>query len=207
MNANRYRERYARTNKRRSSGKTVGRPSVSHRTDDQQAIIRLLTKQNELAVIFGTVSVRRILQIALRVKRAKRRDDAALADESIRTRVARRPCKDREGRERNFHHLTPKMREGQPYYGGYSHNKLLIVIARHQAIHNEFGVRTWEEIILLLSRCVAIHDQTNLDLLVDTTQAATRNRTCRKRARRALKNYFRSYDPGMLRGHFLLCAR
>ncbi len=191
-------------------GGKSGRPSVSHRTNDQQAIVRLLTKKNELAIIFKTASVSRILKIALRVKRAKRRDDALLVDDSIRMRAPHRPSKDRKGSERNFHHLTPKMREGQPYYGGYAHNKLLIVIARHQAIHNEFGVRTWEEIILLLSRCVAIHHQTNLDQLVSMTQPTSANRTCRKRARRILRDHFNNCDPGIFRGHLLfrsVCAR
>lgn len=62
----------------------------------------------------------------------------------------------RKRRRCNKHHLTPKSRKGQPYYGDSYKNLLYIHIESHEAWHKLFQNRTLEEVIELLQRLARI---------------------------------------------------
>jgi hypothetical protein len=172
--------------------------STSHRSGDQQLIVRFLMDENGLENIFGSSSPTYALCVALRIQKAKKRDAeyASLPSPDIHIESRRRLPK------RNLHHLTPKCRKNAPFYGNIRSNLLLIKVSRHDALHDEFGVRTWEEIIFVLSRCVMVARQMDFDMMVDRIQGTRRRRACNKRVLRSLRCTQYHIDPGSLRGSF-----
>lgn len=175
---------------------------ASYWTNNQRAIEHLLTEKNELQKIFGSASPTDALRVALRLKRAKKRS-ADLSPEALKTPARCRDFKDRPGRERNYHHLTPQLREGQPFFGDSIHNKLLIRTARHEALHREFGRRTWEEIIFLLALSAEVERQFREDLTVGPSRRTPCRHICRRRAHRVLQSFTYHPDLGILPGSFL----
>jgi hypothetical protein len=131
------------------SGRGHRGPLVKHRFNDQQIIARL-PKTDELFNVFGLRSPEQAFRVALRIKRAKQRtvDTISLVHADSHVSCRRRLT------GRNNHHLTPKSRKDQPYFGDTPHNLLLIKVDRHDALHRVFESRTWEEIIFLLARCI-----------------------------------------------------
>lgn len=102
-----------------------------------------------LSQIFGANSIHRILRICLRLQRMKSRNISGGKPKKFqRKHVA----------GRDYHHLTPRCRKGESYYGEGWRNLLLIRRSRHAAWHKVFGVRTLEEVITVLTLCA------NLDL-------------------------------------------
>jgi hypothetical protein len=176
------------------------------RTEDQQLIERLLEEKNGviedgvLESIFGSSSPHYALRVALRVKRAKRRDSSLPTSSLSETVTVASTSKSSHRRfsgkakkvrrrfpERNRHHMTPRCRKEQSFSGNTKSNLLLIKISRHDLLHKEFGVRTWEEIIVLLARCANIACKFDFNTMVDhRISAATRRRSCRRMVRRSL---------------------
>jgi hypothetical protein len=170
-----------------------GRKTTLQRTDDQQMVTRLAMEMNEVIVggalesIFGSSSAAYALSVALRIKRAKGRDATLLSSEdcarSGKSKARRHLC------GRNIHHMTPKSRKGQLFSGEAIHNLLLLKVPRHDILHKEFGIRTWEEIIVLLARCINIAWRADFAKMVDAVvPAPARNRMCRRMVRRSLRN-------------------
>jgi hypothetical protein len=163
------------------------------RADDQRMVMRLAMETNEvvkdgaLENIFGSSSVAYALRVAVRIKRVKGRDAAFptwenFAEGKIHAR--------RRLRGRNIHHMTPKSRKGQVFFGNGTCNLLLMKVPRHDLLHKEFGVRTWEEIIVLLSRCVRIAWHASFDTMIDLlVPALPRKKMCRRMMRRSLNNF------------------
>lgn len=197
----RYQNRQGHPQRKDRSSDGGPRRTASYWTNDERAIEHLLTEKNKLETIFGSASPARALQVALRVKRAKGRHDA-LSSEALRTPAACRDLTDRPGKERNYHHLTPRLREGQPFYGESSHNKILIKVVRHDALHAEFGRRTLEEIIRLLTLCAEVERQFLADRVAGSARRTPCRKMCRRRARRILQNPRRDLDPGIFPGSF-----
>ena len=206
-NANRFGTHQVRFQSRRPLAKNPsrGKMATAHRTNDQQMIMRLVMEMNEvvkggaLESIFGSSSAAYALQVALRVKRIKGRD----ADLPLLGRIAPTDDTDvhlafrRRFRGRNIHHMTPKCRKGQLFSGNTIRNLLLIKVFRHDLLHKEFGIRTWEEIIALLSRCVEIVCGINFDLMIDRlVPAPIRERPCRHKARHSIYDFQFSESPG-----------
>ena len=199
-----YRKRCSR--RRHSSSRTHNqrRATSSYRTDDQKLVARLLLEANGAAEIgalesvFGSSAPDHALRVMLRIKKIKGRDERAMSlrdEPDVQVKYRRRL------RERNIHHLTPKSRKGQPFFGNNPRNVLLMRISRHDALHDEFGVRTWEEIIALLSRCVAACRRMDFDAMIDLVQNAFKRRA-RRKARRALRNLQLGFTSGIFRGFF-----
>jgi len=92
--------------------------------------------------------------------------------------------------DRNVHHLTPKSRKGEPFFGNYRCNMLLIRVERHDALHSQFGTRTWEEIIVILSRCATAEQKQSFAMLVERIQSA--RGLCKKESRRIVRQALRS---------------
>ena len=186
----------------------------SRETNSQQLITRLLMEANgavevgALEHIFGLASPHDALRVALRIKQLKKREDAFFSNKkiSVHTLFPRR-LRARENKKdkkvRDVHHLTPQCREDGPFYGDNRHNFLLIKIARHEALHEAFGVRTWEEIIVILSRCVAAVRHMDFNVTIDLVQRAFK-RPQRRKARRALRNLQLGFCPGIYSGVFLV---
>lgn len=55
-------------------------------------------------------------------------------------------------KRRNKHHMTPRSRRGERFYGDSDVNLLLIDIERHEKWHKLWGNRTIEEVLALLTR-------------------------------------------------------
>ena len=163
------------------------------RADDQQMVTRLTMEANEvvssgtLENIFGSSSAAYALRVAVRIKRAKRRNTALLTsgDFSEGAKIKAR----RHLRGRNIHHMTPKSRKGQLFSGDGTCNLLLMKVPRHDLLHKEFGVRTWEEIIVLLAQCVKIAWHVSFSEMIDShIPPLPRKKMCRRMARRSLHN-------------------
>ena len=177
----------------RANGTVRSKKTEKLRADDQKMVTRLAEEANEavtggaLEGIFGSSSAAYALRVALRIKRMKRRDEELLsARESAWGDKAR---KRRRFHGRNIHHLTPKSREGQLFSGSGTHNLLLMKVPRHDLLHKEFGVRTWEEIILLLTRCVKLAWNASLNTMIDSlVPAPPRKKMCRRTMRRSLRD-------------------
>jgi hypothetical protein len=183
------------------------RTASLRRTEDQQLIARLVEEKDGviegsvLENIFGSFSPRYALQVALRVKRAKRRDPSLpppnLCDLAMPTNTSKLPRRRFRGKKkaarrrflgRNRHHMTPRCRKEQLFSGNTRSNLLLIKISRHDFLHKEFGVRTWEEIIVLLARCANIACKLDFNTMTNRhISAATRRRSCRRMVRRSLR--------------------
>jgi hypothetical protein len=179
------------------------------RTEDQQLIMRLIEEKNEvieggvLKSIFNSSLPRYALQIALRVKRAKRRDPSlpppSLSDPVMPTGISKSSCRRFRRKKkaacgrypgRNRHHMTPRCRKEQFFSGNTRSNLLLIKISRHDLLHKEFGVRTWEEIIVLLARCENIACKLDFNIMIGHhISAATRRRSCRRMVRGSLRKF------------------
>jgi len=189
-------------NRRRANRDVHCKGASKVRADDQNMVTRLAMETNEvveggvLESIFGSSSVAHALSVALRVKRAKGRDatvstwENSFKGSNIKSR--------RRLRGRNIHHMTPKSRKGQAFFGNGKCNLLLLKVSRHDLLHKEFGVRTWEEIIILLSRCVRIAWHASFGAMIDAlVPAPPRNRMHRRMVRRALHNFQFSHEsPG-----------
>lgn len=141
------------------------------RADDQRMVTRLASETNEaieggaLEGIFGSSSVAYALRVALRIKRVKGRDTTLPPWGNFsegNTVQARRRL-----RGRNIHHMTPKSRKGQVFFGNGIYNLLLLKVPRHDLLHKEFGVRTWEEIIILLARCAKMAWHASFGAMID----------------------------------------
>ena len=186
-------------------GNSKRRSTSSYRSNDQQLVNRLLLEANgaveagALESVFGSEFPAYALRVALRIKQIKKRDEVFFSEEQRDVDVASR----RRLRERNMHHLTPKCRKGQPFFGNNPHNILLMKISRHDALHEAFGVKTWEEIIALLSRCVAAIHRMDFDAMIDLIQRAFK-KSGRRKARRALRNLQLGFCPGIFRGSFFV---
>lgn len=189
------------------------RERSAQRIDSQQLASRLLMEANgaidegALKSVFGSASPHRALRVMLRIKRLKQREEDLFRGEKVKPHILfPRRVKIREHKkdkkERNVHHLTPESRKGQPFYGDNRHNFLLIKIFRHDALHKVFGVRTWEEIIVLLSRCVAAVHNLDISTMLDLVQHGFK-RSDRRKARRALRNLQLGFYPGIHPGVFL----
>jgi len=126
---------------------------------DGELIEQFLTT-DVLVRIFGSSSLRRVLRVLIRVKRAKKRTPETLGQMAWHCRQGNDDPPDR-----NYHHLTPRCRKKEPYRGDGWRNRLLIKKERHRVLHYECGVRTLEEIILILYRCLRARSRRN-DLLV-----------------------------------------
>ena len=200
--------------RRCSSSKFYNQERRSSRdTNNQQLVTRLLVETNGmvdggvLENVFGLASPHDALRVALRIKKLKKREEAFFSNEQIgvhtlfprRLRV-RQQKKDKKWRD--VHHLTPQCREDRPFYGNNRHNFLLIKIARHKALHEAFGVRTWEEIIVILSRCVAAVRNLDFNAAIDLVQRAF-NRSQRRKARRVLRSLHLGFCPGIYSGALL----
>lgn len=122
--------------------------NTAHRTNDRALMMRILTTDN-IAKVFGSPSVEYAHRVALRVKSAKKRDPGNMPTMGEKCRVFLR----RRLSKRNNHHLSPRCRPDDAYHGTKPYNILLMKIERHNELHKEFGVRTWEEIIFVLWRC------------------------------------------------------
>lgn len=204
--------RKGRFQRRCSSNRVHNRrkPTASLRADSQQLVAQLLLESNgavdvgALERIFGSASPEHILRLLLRVKLLKGRDEALFSAEQVEMWTLFPKRLKEKGR--NVHHLTPRCRKDQPFFGDNRHNFLLMKVSRHDALHEVFGVRTWEEIIVLLSRCVAEIRQMNFDIMIDLIQRAFR-KSGRRKARRALRNLQLGFGPGFSRGlPFFTCS-
>ena len=169
------------------------RQSATHRTDNQQLINRFV-ETDALASIFGSPSPEYALHVLVRVKGAKRRIPEVVLEQPAHT-----PCRPRRFPQRNFHHLTPQCRKDEPYYGDEWRNLLLMKVSRHNALHNECGVRTLEEIIRILLQCIRAGARQNLILKLATVFAAAdyHARTQKWQRGRARRRSFRDreFDP------------
>jgi hypothetical protein len=194
-NAARYGKREMLSYDRYPSTKSVrhGRKATLLRTDDQQMVTRLAMEMNgavgdgALENIFGSSSAAYALSVAMRIKRAKGRDVDLLSSNgrahNDKATARRHLC------GRNVHHMTPKSREGQLFSGNGKINLLLMKVSRHDFLHKEFGIRTWEEIIVLLSRCVNLAWRADFASMVKSiVPAFTRKRMCRRMVRRSFNN-------------------
>lgn len=167
---------------------------AKNRIDDQRVIARLLDG-NVLFGIFGITSVECALRVALRIKRMKQRVPDALSLIHTNSHMPYR----RHLRGRNNHHLTPRSRKDQPYYGDTPHNLLLMKVKRHDALHKECELRTWEEIIFLLARCVKKLRGMSFYLPADhvspsSRRSKNRRHTTRYHSHARARNY--SFSPG-----------
>lgn len=177
---------------RHSNQRVCRGPLVRHQIDDQQIIKRFL-ETDAILRIFGLASVEKALRVALRIKRAKQRTPATLAE--IHTDPNFRYSRHLKGR--NNHHLTPRSRKDQPYYGNTPYNLLLIKVKRHDALHEECEVRTWEEIIFLLARCVQKIRGISLQNIIERVSPLPRRKKKHHHAARYRSHSrSRSFGPG-----------
>jgi len=191
-NAVRYEKCHTSFRDRSHANNIRSKKTIKLRADDQRMVTRLAMEANgvvegALGSIFGSSSITYALRVALRVKRAKCRDAAlpafenSLVGDGIKAR--------RHLRGRNIHHMTPKSRKGQLFSGNGTCNLLLMKVPRHDLLHKEFGVRTWEEIIILLSMCARIAWHASFGALIDSfSPAPPRGKMCRRMVRRAMHN-------------------
>lgn len=105
-----------------------------------------LLSSDGLVDVFRTSSAGHALVVCRRLQRMKRRSKEC--SHSV-PRLRRKHFEDR-----NYHHLTPKSRPGEPYYGNDSRNMCLIRRPRHAAWHKLFGLQTLEETIRMLLTCM-----------------------------------------------------
>lgn len=191
--ADRYEKSHKPFRRRRQAISTIrSKTTAKLRADDQRMVTRLAMETNEaveagaLESIFGSSSVAYALRVASRIKRAKGRDATFPTGENSsegNTIKSRRRL-----RGRNIHHMTPKSRKGQVFFGNSTCNLLLIKVPRHDLLHKEFGVRTWEEIIVLLARCVKIAWHASFGAMIDAlVPELPRKNTCRRMLRRSLR--------------------
>lgn len=167
-------------------------PLVKHKINDQQIVERFM-KTDVLMRIFGLTSVEKALRVALRIKKAKQRTPAIFSQVHTNSNFE---CH-RHLKGRNNHHLTPRSRKDQPYYGDTPHNLLLIKIKRHDALHEECEVRTWEEIIFLLARCVQKIRGISLKNIIDRVSPIPRRKKKHHHtARYRSHSRSRSFGPG-----------
>lgn len=188
--------------RRQVSNTVFSKTTTKLRADDQRMVTRFAMETNEalqggaLESIFGSSSAARALLVMLRIKRAKRRDAALLTweDFSESNRIKAR----RHLPKRNMHHMTPEDRKGRPFFGEGTYNLLLMKISRHDLLHKVFGVRTWEEIIILLARCVKIAWHASFGAMIDAlVPELPRKKTCRRMLRRSLRKLqLLSESPG-----------
>lgn len=190
---------------------------LSKEANNQQLITRFLMEAHVLVGsgalenIFGLASPHDALRVALRIKQCKKREEDLFSEERIsihslfprRVRV-REHKKDKKVRD--VHHLTPQCRKDRPFHGTNRHNVLLIKVDRHKALHKTFGTKTWEEIIVILARCVAAARNIEFGTMVGMVQKAFK-RSQRRKARRALRNLQLGFCPGIFRGTFLQSGR
>lgn len=94
-------------------------------------VIAQVLRTDALEKVFGSDSFTHVLRVAKRVERAKR--------SGMVTAHGRR-------KGRNRHHMIPRSRHGS----SAPQNLLLLRVARHDALHQIFGVKTWGEIIWIL---------------------------------------------------------
>ena len=179
--------------RRRAKNDIRSKGTMRLRADDQRVVMRLAMEVNEaveggaLESIFGSSSAAYVLRVMLRIKRAKGRDAFPAWENFSEGNVIKAR---RHLRGRNIHHMTPKSREGQLFFGNGTSNLLLMRVPRHTLLHREFGVRTWEEIILLLSRCVRIAWHAGFGNMVDSlAPAPPPKKMCRRITRRSLNNF------------------
>jgi hypothetical protein len=105
-----------------------------------------LRKKCTLVEIFGRRSIVYALAVCLRLQRWKGRT----AEYSIGPeQFSRRPFP-----SRNYHHMTPQARDGQPHYGTHERNMLLIDVMRHRIWHEVFKLQTLEETIAMLAEYI-----------------------------------------------------
>ncbi len=162
--------------------------------------------------IFGTSLPARALRIAIRIKRAIRRDPRVPLGKAIHPSVIsekRMHWKYIDGKfqpDRNVHHLTPKSRKGELFFGNYRCNMILMKVERHNALHDEFGVRTWEEIIMVISRYAAMEQAVNFAAFVEEYLRLVhglRKRSCKRIARQIVRDLRNGICPGIFPGHVL----
>ncbi len=172
-------------------GRSSRGPLTGHRIDDQKVISRLLDGA-VLKSIFGLTSVERALRVAIRIKRLKQRtpDAPPVMHSSFYFR-----CRHGFG-GRNKHHLTPRSRRDQPYSGDTPRNLLLIRVDRHDALHRECELRTWEEIIFLLLRCVQRMRGISLQKIIEHISPSSRRNKKRQRPTVRYHCHSRSFSPG-----------
>ncbi len=169
-------------------------------------------QSNALQRIFGTSLPARALRIAIRIKRAIRRDPHVPLGRVIRPSVIsgkRMRWKYIDGKfqpDRNVHHLTPKSRKGELFFGNYRCNMILMKIERHTALHDEFGMRTWEEIIMIISQYVAMEQAGNFAAFVEEylhLVHGLRKKSCKRIAHQVMRDLRNGICPGMIPGHIL----
>lgn len=209
----------------KGNGNDNGTTGRSRYVENQKIVGRLLKKAaegahvNPFRKIFGTMSPQRALSIAFRIKRLKKRDPDIPMGAPIKPSRAfpkevrivppklkcgrHKKCGCKWGLRKNVHHLTPQKREGERYFGNFRCNFLLMRISRHESFHKEFGVRTWEEVIVILARCVNIDQQEHFDLLVDHFHQLRRLplRACRRLAVWAMRELRFANGSGTIRSH------
>jgi len=102
-------------------------------------------RKDVLIQIFGSPSAEYALAVCLRLQRMKGRTNP----QAVPIPFNRKRC-----RGRNYHHMTPRFRRGELYYGTTQGNMLLIWIPRHEAWHDAFLLQTFEETIAMLRSCI-----------------------------------------------------
>jgi hypothetical protein len=117
-------------------------------------------RKDALMRVFDHPSLSHALDVCLRLQRMKERT----AQRTASPPFVRHQCSGR-----NYHHLTPRSRHGEAYYGTNRRNMLLIRVSRHKAWHDVFELQTLEETIALLMACVAGRDGTYFVLQVMMT--------------------------------------
>ena len=184
----------------------------SRRSDGQKLVERLLSEANRgvdtgtLRDVFGSTSPEHVLRVMLRIKHLKKRDKERFSDERVEmyTIFPKRLKEHRdEEKRKNVHHLTPQCRKDQPFHGNNRHNFLLMRISRHDALHKAFGVKTWEEIIILLSRCAIAARNMDFNTMIDLIVRSFK-KSDRRKARRALRNLQLDLCPGIYSGASLV---
>lgn len=198
-------------------GRRGRRSDALRRTDCQEVISRVVAgsaggeEGTVIEKIFGVSSLGKALRIALRIKKAKGRDPHIPLGEVVHPSVisnGRSKVWHLNGKlrpDRNVHHLTPKSRKEAPFFGNYRCNLLLMKVSRHDALHDEFGTRTWEEIIMLLSRCIALVQHMNFAMMVEYLQCALgfRKKACRRIARQMLRDLRSGIGSGIFGADFV----
>jgi len=149
-NARRYQHRLIRHEHQRSKRLEERRGRYRPASADHGRFPR----ETNLGLVFHQPSVEHALKVCLRLRRMKGRleepPDLSLEPfpRAKRHRLARR----------SYHHLTPKCRRSEPFYGDIRANILLFKLRRHVSWHSKlFGTKTLEEVIGLLTEWAWFH--------------------------------------------------
>lgn len=165
--------------KKRFNGRRKSSQGGGFRDD---IVVRRFTENRASAVlkeVFSVHSINLALATLVRLKHSIGRDQSALSYGDHGSALSKMHCHvrtinhhliQRKGAQaplQNVHHLTPRPRRDMPFHGNGRSNLLALKMARHKAWHDEFGIRTLEEIILLMAECARISNRAQLIALID----------------------------------------